>query len=249
MTSEEKKKIVIDFLQKPIIRGDAMLLTDSRIVSSQTYYSSFDPDMSTIAIEFYKIIYELDSLIDENGLLIDKQFAGDTMCSFNTIANMVQEAGRSAKTRTPYSEWPDFLKNYYNSYHCLANFWILPIWIGRSWIKMPSEHRWASKSKKGTDDYVDRYLSFMKDKQIYERFKIKYNEYGKKFDSYEKFTKNHFLKGDKNYIRDGEIYLFSNNKPENIVNDILELIEARAEAISESKYCDKLYDLYLSLCR
>lgn len=62
--------------------------------------------MSNLAIEFYKIIYDIDDIddiLDESGnLLFGKQFAGDTMCSFNTIANKVPEAGRSKKQRTDY---------------------------------------------------------------------------------------------------------------------------------------------------
>ncbi|MDO4799577.1 MAG: hypothetical protein Q4A52_03550, partial [Bacillota bacterium] len=67
------------------------------------------------------------SLLDAQGYLVDKEFAGDTMCSFHTVANRTPGAGSSASRRTAPENWPQILREFYRSYHCLANFWLLPM--------------------------------------------------------------------------------------------------------------------------
>lgn len=240
-----KQETVCDFLITPISEYRELRYVSNSIGTTQRYHSGFDPDMSDIAIEFYKIIYNIDELLDENGyLLFDKQLAGDTMCSFNTIANKVPKAGKSRKKRTSFDEWPEFLKDYHNLYHCLANFWLLPLWVGRSYPRMPSEYRWGSKTKRGIDDYMDCYLSFLKEGH-YSEFIGQYVQYGKMYASFDEFCDKHYLTGKNCYIRNGEIFMYSHeDNSEEIVRSMTNLIKARAEQISkDEKVCDKLYDL------
>lgn len=235
-----KQKIVYDFLLTPISGIKTLNCKENVIKTTQKYYSKFDPDMSDIAIEFYKIIYDIDEIIDErNGhLLFGKQFAGDTMCSFNTIAKKMNKSVLTEKQQAVLDE-------YYNFYHCLANFWILPMWIGRSYPRMPHEHRWASKSKNGINDYMDSFLLFLKNGN-YSKFVKQYKQYGMKFDTFDNFCTKHFLVGQECFIRNGEVCKYSlEGNPEDVIARMTDLIKARAEIISkDDKVCDKLYSLW-----
>ena len=93
------------------------------IKTSQKYIRKNDPDMSDFAIGFYEIIYKDilngKTILDEKGYLQNKElFAGDTMNSFRTI-----------KRRNPKE---NILKKYEYQYHCLANFWLIPMEMGRT---------------------------------------------------------------------------------------------------------------------
>ena len=96
--------------------------------------------MSDFTVGFYEIVYKdllkCMTLLNGKGELYNAQFAGDTMNSFNTIANFTINAGKSMAKRTPLEEWPEYLKDYRIRYHCLANFWILPMDIGRTSRKL-----------------------------------------------------------------------------------------------------------------
>lgn len=245
-----KQEIVYNFLLMPIKNtGKIMSCKANSIITTQTYHCNYDPDMSDIAIAFYKIIYGIDKLIEDGKLTYNKELAGDTMCSFNTIANCIPEAGNSAKQRTPYINWPDYLKNYYDCYHCMANLWLLPLWIGRSYPKMEQQHRWASKSKNGINDYMDRFLLFLKNGN-YPKFTNQYEIYGKNFPSFDDFCKKHYLMGPNCYVEpDGTITEYSQDgSPEKIIKRMADLIKARAELISkDQEKCDKLFLLWQRL--
>lgn len=145
---------------------------DNVIKSTQTYYPykswngkkrqiSLDEDMSDFAVGFYEIIYKSilcgTSIINkDNDGFVDNRFAGDTMNSFETIANLFPEAGNCKKNRTASSLWPEVLQHYKKQYHCLANFWLLPIKIGRK-IEKGNELCKASYEF-DIKDYVDRFL-------------------------------------------------------------------------------------------
>lgn len=233
----DKQKIVKEFLLLPIKvkRKSEILIGDNNILTGQKYLRHKDPDMSNIAVEFYKIIYDFndkEDIINSKGRLIDKEFAGDTMCSYNTIKNSVHKVVTKDKTKdtilSKYLEW------YHKHYHCLANFWILPMKEGRTL---------SGKYKKGViDDYMDRYLDNLNN--IYcNGFKSKYPSYTNKFIIFNDFCKKHFLNG--SYIKNNEIISFSNN--ENLADrfeTMKKLIEERADCISKSKYCDQLFELY-----
>lgn len=113
---------------------------DSIIESTQTYDGILDPDMSDFTTGFYEIIYKKiineNHIVDNSGIIKDCCFAGDTMNSFNSIANITPGAGKSKNLRTPIDQWPCELKNYHRIYHSLANFWILPMCIGRRSMKL-----------------------------------------------------------------------------------------------------------------
>lgn len=232
----DRKDVVKKLLLAPIVNGDFIRSENGKIYTGQRYYTGFDPDMTDITVEFYKIIYNKD-ILDENGRLQNEQYAGDTMCSFNTVANMVPEAGKSKKHRTPYSTWPKYLQDYYNHYHCLANFWILPKKIGRNAFGT------LCKAKRGLYDYMDRFLRFYRENL--DRYKTEYPDYGDTFGSFEEFARRHFLVG--SYVCENknslEIVDFSYcNDPKKIIYNMQNKIEKRAESI-KSVHCEELFEL------
>ena len=83
----KKQNDVKKILLTPIKLGEEISLENNCIFTKQTYKGSFDPDMSAVAVGFYEIIYGL-KILDGKGYLLNKEFAGDTMCSFNTIVNL-----------------------------------------------------------------------------------------------------------------------------------------------------------------
>lgn len=241
----EKQEKVYNFLLTPIKNFENIANNKKYIITAQRYKKKFDPDMSDVAVCFYKIIYGLD-ILDDNGELKDKNFAGDTMCSFNTIANCVKEAGKSHKQRTEYKEWPNFLKNYYDFYHCLANFWLLPMQVGRSYPQMEKKYKSLSKSKKGFDDYMDSFLEFLKNDNSFEKFITEFESYGIKFKSFETFVDSHYLRGEENFISEKYLVNFfsKSGTPEEIVSSMEKKIRKRAKVISsQNELCDKLYIL------
>ncbi len=248
----DKREIVRKFLCMPIVKsnkkGIIRITEDDKIETSQSYKSHFDPDMSDVAVEFYKILYGIDVLLKQEKPF---EFAGDTICSFNTIANRVPGAGKSKEQRTEYNCWPDYLQKYCDFYHCLANFWILPSYIGRSYPKMPKEYRWVSKTGPGDgrkiEDYMDRFLLFIRKEDNYRKLKEQYPKYGGKFENYDRLIEKHYLVGENNFVFNDKITLFSEHEesPEKIVEGMISLIKGRAKAISESdEIMPKLYELY-----
>ena len=106
------------------------------IISTETYWPQYtdkitgkqfrypfkpDFDMLDFACGFYKIIYKGllngNEIVDEDGNFVDKEFAGDTMTSVSKLPGLRDK------------------------YHCPANFWILPMVIGRT-----SNNDWTTKS-------------------------------------------------------------------------------------------------------
>ncbi len=264
----DKREIVRKFLCMPVVKsnkkGIIRITENDKIETSQSYKSHFDPDMSDVAVEFYKILYGIEELLKQEKPF---EFAGDTICSFNTIANRVPGAGKSKKQRTKYNCWPDYLQKYCDFYHCLANFWILPSPIGRSYPGMKKEYWWASKTgpgekekKEKIDDYMDRFLLFIRKEDNYRKLKEQYPKYGGKFENYDRLIEKHYLVGENNFVFNDKITLFSEHEespehkespekiqesPEKIVEGMTSLIKGRAKAISESdEIMPKLYELY-----
>lgn len=245
-----KRESVEALLLAPIEHGGRVEYRDGKLFTGQTYVYGFDPDMSDAAVRFYQILYGIE-LLDGEGRLRSAEFAGDTMCSFHTVANRVPEAGRTRKQRRPYAEWPGYLQEYYDHYHCLANFWLLPMRVGRAVAG------WACKAGRGTRDYMDRFLRNLISEEYYERFKERYPACGARFPSFEIFAQAHALCGPGNYLRASpgpegwEIELYSDYKkflPEEIVQAMTDRIRARARAISEGPHADELYQWYTELC-
>ena len=218
----------------------------NHINSTQTYYPykkwdiSLDEDMSDFAIGFYQIIYKSllvgnEIMIDGNDDLCDRAFAGDTMNSFNYIARLFPEAGRSRNSRTPKEQWPNILQEWKEQYHCLANFWLIPLEIGRKNDNALSKGSYEN----GIDDYVDRFLS-----RISESDKLNVVFSGI-YKGIEDFAEKQFLNG--SYIYgNASIVTFSNetHTPEVMINKIIDRIKIRATAIAYSDYTIELWDYF-----
>ena len=239
--NEKQKNEVIKILMTPIkvcgqSSGIPNIYMEKKVIqSTQTYESSFDEDMSDFAVGFYEVLYK--SLLDGKKILhqeklADVEFAGDTMNSFNTIANRVPEAGKSRKQRTDEEVWPEYLSNFKDHYHCLANFWLLPMEIGRK-----SNHQY---SKTRCKDYMDRFLNTIS-KELEEIVDIK------KYINFEKFKAVHFLEGSYIGTEDGKVLSFSNsskNTPEEVIKSMTQKIYQRAEMIANSPAGAELFKYF-----
>ena len=239
--NEKQKKEVKKILLTPIKvwsrnQGETIIkIKDNVIYSTQTYEGSFDEDMSDFAVGFYEILYK--SLLKEKKILhkeklADSAFAGDTMNSFNTIANRVPEAGKSRKQRTCKEVWPEYLSSFKDHYHCLANFWLLPMEIGRK-----SNHPY---SKTRCKDYMDRFLN-----KISKEFGNveELNIYG----DFEQFKTVHFLEGSYVGDEDGKVLSFSNsskNTAEEVIKSMTQRIYKRAEMIANSPVAEDLFSYF-----
>ena len=240
----DKQKEVLKILMTPIEvssrnQGETIIKIKEHVIySTQTYEGPFDEDMSDFAVGFYEILY--NSLLNENKILQQKKlvnnaFAGDTMNSFNTIANRVPEAGKSRKQRTDKEVWPEYLSNFKDHYHCLANFWLLPMEIGRK-----SNH---SYSKIRCKDYMDRFLNKMS--KEYGNVEV-LNIYG----DFEEFKTVHFLEGSYIDAEDGKVFSFSNsskNTAEEVIESMNQKIFKRAEMIANSPISKQLYEYFKNI--
>lgn len=210
------------------------------IYSTQLYNGMLDCDMTDFACGFYQIVYKdflynanIQSVVNVEKGLNDIEFAGDTMNSFNTVANLVKEAGKSKKLRTNENMWPLYLKEYKYTYHCLANFWLVPMPIGRTLDEL-------SKAKR-TKDYMDRFLKILqKDFQTYVKEFPKY--FSAMDESLNEFMEIHFLKD--SYIQNNQILKFSNGKPQDIISIIHQLNKERAMTIAKSDKVDELWSYF-----
>ena len=230
----EKQKQVHDVLLMPIEctsrsgTNATINKAGNAIKSTQLYKSGPDPDMSDIAIGFYKILYpEIGSILTPEGLLACQEFAGDTMNSFNSIANITKGAGQSKNSRTPQEEWPEYLKKYHASYHCLANFWVLPIHMGRRTAKLNRR------------DSMDIFLSLLQGDGYETHFKP-YPQYLSWADSYSEFVEKHFLGTYSNI----ELIPYHEGHAEELVDQAMGRITQRAEDLAKSSYCNSLYDFF-----
>ena len=209
------------------------------IYSGQRYRGAADEDMSDFSVGFYNIIYQeliKGSLLNRDGSLSDPEFAGDTMNSFNTIANRFPAAGKNRRSRTSESEWPEALKTYYRSYHCLANFWLLPFETGRS---IKGEYNKAKKSR----DYMDRFLEMLRNENALSRSD---RPYFRAFTGWEDFMNRHFLK-EAYADSEGRIKRYSNLDCFYFIQEAENRMKSRAKAIAESKYAGPLQDYFADL--
>lgn len=227
LSDDKKQNLVKEVLMKSVVCdksiGASPYEKDGMIFSGQKYYGVADADMSDLAIGFYNILYS--NILDKQGILDGKYirnccFAGDTMNSFNTVANLVPEAGPSVKARTNKNTWPLWLQEYKKQYHCLANFWLLPKRIGRTSKKL---------------NYYDSMDIFVnKISKDYDGTLIQDVSYFEKISTYEDFAKIHFIEM---YGISDELEL-QNYKKKNakvLVEQAQMQINERAEAISKSE--------------
>ena len=236
-----RRQQVYDLLLMPIVCDDRnrkkIERLDGSICTGQKYTSPYiDEDMSDYAVGFYEIVYRTllgnHSLLDEKGNIIDREFSGDTMNSFETTANRTPGAGKRKAVRTPESEWPDFLRIYKHRYHCLANFWILPMETGRSSGGELNKMQRAS-------DYMDRYLNVLHEEV---RFNGQEREYHNRFTSWDNFLDRHFLRS--GYLDDNAIISISRGTAEEFTKCAIKAMEGRAKDISESEYAGLLWKYF-----
>lgn len=256
--NDKKRQEVYKVLMMPIqctsySNGEPIIkMVNSVIKTTQTYWRNknyqqgLDEDMSDFSIGFYSILYKDllngNSVLNEDDNLYNEEFAGDTMNSFNYIANITPGAGKSTKQRTDQKEWPEYLQQYHKEYHCLANFWLLPMEIGRK-----VNNKWCKGSyDNNVEDYMDRFLKLLKDN--FPEYKTLYRNYFANINCIEGFTEAHFLFG--SYLYGNlDIYEFSNNNcdGEVIINKVQDRIKLRATMISKSCCAEQLWDYFNEL--
>ena len=157
------------------------------------------------------------------------------MNSFDTIANRTPGAGKMRAERTPKSGWPYFLQIYERRYHCLANFWILPMETGRSFNGEFNKARRAS-------DYMDRYLTVLHEEV---KFNGKERAYHNRFVNWNDFLDRHFLRS--GYIDNDNIMSISRGTAEEFIKDAIKAMEERARDITESEYAKPLWEFLIEM--
>lgn len=204
----------------------------------------------------------------------DPSFAGDTMNSFNTIAGKLirflkiggvpmsscyympdDSAGRLRLILASdvSKETKDIFKKFYALYHSLANFWVIPLAMGRtSPKKVFIGENWLS-----TQDYMWKFLTYLKENWTdlqqqsclgkFEDSLEQQQAYFNKFEHYQQFVEKHCI--------DESIYkAATKDKTSNrgaldekqtieAVKDMIAAIEKRAELLSKSRYNEELWHL------
>lgn len=224
MNREEqvKKILLMPIISSKDIKGITLATRndtkESFILSSHSYGNNSDEDMSNIAIRFYKVIYDIDIIKGEK--LRDVQFAGDVMNSYNQIAR------RITCSLDKKEEWK-------KRYHCLANFWILPMEVGRKGIKGFSKSQ-VSK------DYMDGFLQVLKNR--YEEYRTRYSKYFEKLSEFDKFCKYHHIQNV--YFENSKCVKITGLEPANRVIDVMEsMCIKRADELCKEKG-KVLYELF-----
>lgn len=246
MLDEVKRKQVYEILIMPICCQSCAKIhrEKDRIISGQKYWpykkhsQLLDEDMSDFAVGFYSVIYstllgEKSILSNEDGF-VDKEFAGDTMNSYKTVAQ-----------RASSEETTVYLEEYEKHYHCLANFWLIPMHLGRTSKYTPPElKKWSKTSScEEIQDYMDRFLSLYKSNTV--KYKEICGNYFSKINGFEDFAKKHFLVG--SYVsKDMEINNFSDdaNYRKEVIEAIKDKIRLRAATISKSEYAEILWNYF-----
>ena len=135
------------------------------------------------------------------------------------------------------------MQKYHSQYHCLANFWLLPMCIGRTgkkWNNYDSLDIFLYELEK-------EFSKWKEDIGYFERLK-----------SYENFCEKHFIEGYKILSIDTVYEMYYrrlNNKPkteekfeedsQNLVNQAYKFMESRAESISSNdNICGELYECF-----
>lgn len=217
-------------------------ILDNKIMTGQAYHREIDEDMSDFSIGFYEILYsdilKKNKILNEEGHIIKANFAGDTMYSFNTIANMTPGAGKSKNQRTKEEKWPKYLRDYHNIYHCLANFWLIPMHYGRC-VMYNSNREFATKEN--DFDSPELFVEFIKNEWDNEKKNNMY-DYFNEFSNVDEFCDVHYFKA-RSFNEVKEMYKKGNS--EEIINYNISSIRKRAKDISQSEKCDKLYDYFL----
>lgn len=251
MNEIEEKNIVKQILLTPIKcskRYKYVQMVDGGIRSPQKYYCTADCDMSDFAVGFYEIIYR-DNLLNENknilaeyGRFKNKELAGDTINSFNSLANVILD--ETNKTRSNQDKWPDYLIEYEKRYHCLANFWVIPMRHGRRSAKLGRYDSFDFYLEKLQDEYDE----FQKEAIVhYPRDKKEYNNYFRMINGFNEFLKIHCIENHVKAENPQDPYKQKDKEAcKKLIEDIYDFMEIRAEAIVKN-YTDLLYQYFLEL--
>lgn len=205
---------------------------DGIIRSSQRYCYGVDPDMSDFAVGFYEVVYKSllsgKRLLSGDGFFSDVEFAGDSMNSFNTVANIIL-GDADSKHRSPKSEWPAELLRFHDRFQSLANYWLIPMRFGRTGTKLNKY------------DSVDLFLDRLRQdfSQFQEQERILYRgfqseNYFRRFAGYEDFCTIHFVERSIEAPELLELYQ-SRSGCMALVCKMTENIESRARCIAKAE--------------
>ena len=232
---EFMQKQVYDILLKPIVCNKMYLksfIDNDIIFSGQKYYGAADADMCDITVAFYEIIYidvlRKQSVLDDKGRFSNKEFAGDTMNTFQHVANITPNAGCTRAERTDEKEWPSYLQYYYSQYHCLANFWLIPMSMGRT-----------SKKLNGYDS-VDLFLNKLQ--RDFDHQVEKHKDYFRDIPTFDDFRKIHFIEVGR--CQSDVIAAYKNRQSEVLINNMMRDIAERADKISKSRFAYDLWKMF-----
>lgn len=181
------------------------------------YNFKSDCDMSDFACGFYEIVYKDllngKQVVNNNGCFVDKNFAGDTMTSVSKLPRLK------------------------NRYHCLANFWIIPMELGRK-----SKHELSKTSKKYCiEDFMDRFLLLLK--YNLDDYKKEFQNYFFKIDSFEKISNFHFI-GDSYLDEEYNVIQYSDTINEDTESYLWNCIKKKAKMISNSEFSSELWQYF-----
>ncbi len=185
--------------------GRPVIYTCMRYISPGSKSSgSLDEDVSKFSIGFYECLYDHHEILGEDRRPKSIEFIGDTMVTLKEL-----------------KEDTDF------PYHCLANFWMLPFNVGRTFGEF---------CKARFRDEMDRFLADLKTN--YDKYSKEYPEYfaelGRKFNA---FVQNHYLTG--SFVSTDIAQIDADAKLAK------ELIKKRARAIAgDEEMASKLYDCF-----
>ena len=217
-----KKILLMPIIASKDIKGITLATrndtNESFILSGHSYGDTTDEDMSDIAICFYKEIYDIDIMNKEK--YGDVDFAGDVMNSYKRIA------GRITCSSDKKEKWKKM-------YHCLANFWILPMEVGRKGTKGFSKSQ-VSK------DYMDGFLKVLSEK--YAEYSERYKEYFAEFGEFTEFCEKHCIKNV--YFKDNErVKITGLKKADQVINVMESMCIKRANELWKAKG-EELYSLF-----
>ncbi len=191
-------------------------------------------EKENISVGFYKIVYKdilgesNVEILNENGTYKNENYMGDTIHSFNSLANVILD-NKSKNERSPKEAWPKELIDYQSKYHCLANFWVIPMCHGRTSAKL---NRY---------DSLDAYLNKVCTGTIKNA-----DEYFQKF-TYESFLEIHGMSWYKISDNPLEIYISKDNYGcIDEIQHIYDFWNKRAIEIVK-KYNSELYDYFQGL--
>jgi len=214
----------------------------------------FDADMCDLAVEFYKVFQFPNG---EPVYSLDLRFLGDTMNSLNTTRWTYY---RSTAVDKSYQEfrhnpkiWPPELQELQSRYHCLANFWVLPMRIARGGCHLGGAcgiNRGCNNNEK---DYVDKHLVkvvnfFLDDKDSFDCQSCgNHSDFYARFGAGEEGLSNFksILCLEPYFESDGTPVKLKNLEPLEFCRKALELMERRAESLTGT-YGERLLNLFES---